>query len=279
VGIPLVYRVSNLRVGDAVYDVNFRNNFPSVVFGGETDFDAGGAVVAADALNGALNAASPVPKQVQSIVDGETFATGDAYSIPFARVSGDTISVESSGPFLSDIPPISSTWRITSNAADTTSKLSLADFSLLDGQVEPFELASADLIAGGGNARSAVTVGRVRVITADGHSFSLIYEITEPGWCLSEAHAHVAASLDQIPQTKTGNPKVGLFDYSQEGTGCQKSATFGPIAFGGVGGPFVVAAHAVVQTDGAERSETAWGAGVPFPGANWAMAIQIPGRD
>jgi hypothetical protein len=85
----------------------------------------------------------------------------------------------------------------------------------------------------------------------------------------------VAATAEQIPQTGNGNPKVGHFDYKDTSIDCQSTYTFGPISFGGVGSPFVVAAHAVVQTAGGGQSETAWGAGAPFPGSNWAMYIEV----
>lgn len=277
VGIPLVYRVSNLRVGDAVYDVNFRNNLPGVVFDGETDFDAAGATAAADALNAALNAANPIPRQTQSNIDGETQSSPEFYSIPFFRSGSDTVSVESSGPDLPDIPPASSTWRRTSDASATAGQaLSLADFSLLDGQVEPFELASADLIAGAGNARSAVTVGRVRAVTADGRSFSLIYEIEQPGWCLAEVHAHVADTIAGIPQTRRGNPKVGHFQYGEANVGCQGEYIVPGISLETVAGSFVVAAHANVERQEGDLVlyETAWAAGTPFPGQNWATYME-----
>jgi hypothetical protein len=278
-GLVFVSRVSNVRVGDAVYDVNFRLNFPSVVFGGETDFDSDGATAAADALNAVLNGAGPVPSRTQSTVSGETPVglQARAYSIPFARVGPDTIAVESSGPALPDIPPTSSTWRRTSDASDTANqKLSLADFSLLDGHVEPFELVSGDLIAGGGNAKSAVTVGNVRAVTPDGRSFSVIYQITEPGWCLTEVHVHVADTVGEVPQTRSGNPKVGQFAYRDANLGCRTEYTFPAISLGTLAGSFAVPAHAVVQRQLGDLTltETAWAAGTPFPGKSWATYME-----
>jgi hypothetical protein len=134
------------------------------------------------------------------------------------------------------------------------------------------------LIAGGGNPKSAVTVGAVSVQIGDGsNDLFVVYEITEPGWCLTEAHAHVASLVDLIPQTKKGNPQVGKFDYFDTNIACQMSYSFGPISLSGVGSPFVVAAHAVVQNEHLVRTETAWGAGTPFPGKNWATYIEVTG--
>jgi hypothetical protein len=100
------------------------------------------------------------------------------------------------------------------------------------------------------------------------------YTVTTP-WVLAEAHVALASTVAGIPQTKKGNPIPGRFPYS---------ATFDPelstytfvIPRSGLadGQQVVVAAHAVVQ---APRefggSQTGWGQGPTFPGANWAMYI------
>ena len=40
------------------------------------------------------------------------------------------------------------------------------------------------------------------------------YDLDE-GYNMSESQLHIATSLAGIPQTKTGNPKIGNFDYSE----------------------------------------------------------------
>ena len=54
----------------------------------------------------------------------------------------------------------------------------------------------------------------VGTVTAwdDGAYLYVRYSTTD-GWVLTETHLAVAASLDEIPQTKKGNPKVGKFSY------------------------------------------------------------------
>ncbi|MFX1233917.1 MAG: VWA domain-containing protein [Promethearchaeota archaeon] len=69
-----------------------------------------------------------------------------------------------------------------------------------------------DLIAGGGNPKSAIDVGDV-VIWND-EDFLYITYVTYGDWFISGTHLHVAADLGDIPQTKKGNPIPGHFDYN-----------------------------------------------------------------
>ncbi|MGB6371195.1 MAG: hypothetical protein WBF68_09250 [Atribacterota bacterium] len=71
-----------------------------------------------------------------------------------------------------------------------------------------------DLIAGGGNPKSAIDVGDV-LVWNDEDNLYVKYVITEGGWCLTETHLHVATTLEGIPQ-KNGNPPPGKFEYSTE---------------------------------------------------------------
>jgi len=71
-----------------------------------------------------------------------------------------------------------------------------------------------DLIAGGGNPKSAVDVGDVNVWN-DGDNLYVKYVVDASGWCLTETHLHVATSMEAIPQ-KNGNPPPGQFDYKTE---------------------------------------------------------------
>jgi len=69
---------------------------------------------------------------------------------------------------------------------------------------------------------------------------------TKNGWVLTETHLHVATSLKAIPQTKTGNPIPGKFNfkrYYNPGVTADSYAT-GPWPCGKT---LYIAAHAVVQ--------------------------------
>jgi len=57
-------------------------------------------------------------------------------------------------------------------------------------------------------------VGEVKVWN-DEINLYVKYIITDPEWCLTETHLHVATSLGDIPQ-KNGNPPPGKFDYKEE---------------------------------------------------------------
>lgn len=144
---------------------------------------------------------------------------------------------------------------------------------------------SSDLIAG-----QHTDVGDVLVWN---DSEALYVTIAGRGWCIGEAHLHVATSLDSIPQAR-GNPIPGRFEHKREGEctpGASKRVSLGSW---GVGTTLYIAAHAEVypwidsggsccpcppcgdlcdRCDCSGEGETAWGAGSPFPGANWATYI------
>ncbi len=88
-------------------------------------------------------------------------------------------------------------------------------------------------------------------------------------WGLTETHLSVATSLDDIPQTKSGNPIPGKFQYKTAYDPAITEFTYvidsGEWAEEGI--ELFIAAHAVVEWDG---YETAWGDGLDFPGRNWA---------
>jgi hypothetical protein len=108
---------------------------------------------------------------------------------------------------------------------------------------------------------------------------------TRNGWQLTETHLAIASTLAGIPQTKSGNPKVGNFPYQRSYNPSvtsdvyvfsldQLAVSLGFDRFTCGSSSFVVAAHAVVvQQDGSggvTARETGWGAGTGFPGGNWA---------
>jgi len=108
--------------------------------------------------------------------------------------------------------------------------------------------------------------GSVSVTLAASGQYEVTYR-TGGGWELREIHFHAACDPEGFPQTRSGNPKIGQFDYVFEGlSGTSFSFT---IASAECDGCIYYAAHAVVAD--AEGSETAWGAGEDFGGASWAM--------
>jgi len=134
-----------------------------------------------------------------------------------------------------------------------------------------------DLIADGRD--SAIDVGDV-LVWNDGDDLYVKYLITEPGWCLTETHLHVAESLELIPQ-KNGNPIPGKFEYKDEHN-CITVYTHEIPLVWSIDVPLCIAAHAKVQNDTVPVgwdsegnpisywTETGWGAGFEFPGKNWA---------
>lgn len=133
---------------------------------------------------------------------------------------------------------------------------------------EPF---ATDLIAGGGNPRSAKDVGDV-LVWNDGDTLYVRYALADGCGRLSETHLEVATSLEDIPQ-RNGNPPPGRFTWSMP-TGMASEQTYAiPLGDWGPGAEVLIAAHASVVRGSSRccRSETAWGAGEDFPGRNWAM--------
>jgi len=141
-------------------------------------------------------------------------------------------------------------------------------------QCPPYE---TNLIAG-----QNINVGTVTIEPGDGELL-VTYEITEPGWCMTESHLHVATAWEDIPQ-KNGNPVPGQFDYASYYDPCVTSDTYViPAEEGWCAEDYLyIAAHAVVRKQiGVDeygnpiyQIETAWGEGPNFPGKNWAMYIE-----
>lgn len=94
---------------------------------------------------------------------------------------------------------------------------------------------------------------------------------------LSETHLAVALSVDEISQTKTGNPKVGLFPFATLNNPpvSEQIYSINLSDYGyQEGDTLYIAAHAKVQLlngDGEViQEETAWADGANFSGNNWA---------
>lgn len=98
---------------------------------------------------------------------------------------------------------------------------------------------------------------------------------TDAPWCLAETHMHVVADDPALfPQTKTGNPKPGQFAYGMTHAPGTASYTYClPIAGLEEAEVLYFAAHAEVEqwvAGACLGAESAWAAGLGFPGANWA---------
>jgi hypothetical protein len=133
-----------------------------------------------------------------------------------------------------------------------------------------------DLIAG-----QHIDVGEVHIWNTEDNLY--VKYVTTDGWYLTGTHVHVCkyGGVDDPlmyfePMTKSGNPKVGRFDYHMSHPFVQEYTY--EIPWGeDWSETVVIAAHAEVvhiTEDGViDQDETAWAEGSGFPGRNWAMYI------
>jgi hypothetical protein len=180
-------------------------------------------------------------------------------------------------------------------APSPSQRATLAGFTLLEDRSVPSATCSSavvDLIAGQNQ-----DVGQVEIRGVNNDDDPYVDEVTvvysldsTNNYYFSEAHVHLATSVDQIPRTKNGNPIPGLFAYHSSDPGVVISADLKTITFTidvndrdwVCGQDVIVAAHASVYQQSAEggivNTETAWGAGTRFvQRGNWATysAIQL----
>ncbi len=96
--------------------------------------------------------------------------------------------------------------------------------------------------------------------------------VTAADWCLSEVHLHVATALEGIPQTKTGNPVPGHFEFESLHDCAAETTYMIPLTWATDTELFIAAQAEVsaVTPSGFAYSvylpEGAWGAGFDFPG-------------
>ncbi|MCD6218442.1 hypothetical protein J7L05_11390 [bacterium] len=109
-----------------------------------------------------------------------------------------------------------------------------------------------------------ITVGEV-IVTND-EEFIYVEFVTWDPWVLIETHVAVSDTLDGIPQTKKGSPKIGHFDYTID--------SFIELSQWPDATELYIAAHAVVHMLGENgevlQEETAWAKGEGFD-KSWAM--------
>lgn len=111
------------------------------------------------------------------------------------------------------------------------------------------------------------------------NTLTVKYNITEPGWEITQIHFVVKDDQDDIPQTRKGNMIPGQFPYSEsftEGvTGYTLTIPFGDFDAEGCDDTkdYYAAAHCVVQLldadDNVLQTETGWANGSITPGNNW----------
>jgi len=124
---------------------------------------------------------------------------------------------------------------------------------------------SVNLIAGQNE-----NIGEVKV--ANDGEYLYVEFVTDDPWVLVETHVAVYKNFSEIPQTKSGNPKVGQFAYDIDSLiplDCSWDTLY-------------IAAHAVVEkiVGGVTvQTETAWGEGPEFPGKSWAMYFTYTVQD
>jgi hypothetical protein len=127
-----------------------------------------------------------------------------------------------------------------------------------------------DLLAG-----KTLDVGDV-LVWNDTDYLYVKYAVTG-SWCIGEVHLHIATAPGDIPQTGSGNPKPGLFDYKAD-LGCAPETTFVIPLTWDPGVEVYIAAKAEVYGSPSPDSratyympEGTWADGIGFPGENWAM--------
>lgn len=110
----------------------------------------------------------------------------------------------------------------------------------------------------------------------------ITYQTTDD-WYLEEIHFWIGTSLNQMPQTQTGNPQIGHFPYKFNNLNTQKFSFTIPFSILNVNcnnlNEYFVAAHASVfrlSNNVVVQGETAWGKGERITRkGNWAMYFKI----
>lgn len=144
------------------------------------------------------------------------------------------------------------------NEMDTT--------GLIKPKLETDTCTEIDLIAG-----QYYDAGSV-IVTEDEQYLYITYT-AENNWKIKATHMY-AGVCDDIPQTRSGNPKVGVFDYGTEHSEGTNEVVYA-IEKEFFDECFCVAAHAEVvlvdESGNVIQEETAWGEGPQFDGNSWAM--------
>jgi len=110
------------------------------------------------------------------------------------------------------------------------------------------------------------------IVTTDGENLIITYS-TNGDWIIGATHMSIGDCAEQeIPQTGSGNPKVGHFEHSSEHPEGTNEVVY-LISLEAVSENSCFAAHAEVT--GPTGGETAWAQGIEFDGNSWAMYVQM----
>lgn len=131
------------------------------------------------------------------------------------------------------------------------------------------EIESTTLYAG-----QHLDVGWVHISNSEDMIF-VTYDLNHTSWSLQETHLFIGSEED-IPYTKSGNPKIGHFPYHEEQDDTSSKEYTFAVPKVETEGCVVIIAHAVIENDGDVRStETAFAYGHEneFPGKRWGWFI------
>lgn len=222
-----------------------------------------GNPVSINTINNGSNSGSYIDN-----TDGSNDTQMDGYT----TVLTCTSSVDASGP---------NTMKLA--IADTSDRV-LDSWVLLEGDsltiAEPDCPAQAVPLL----ADQDTDIGTV-LVAEDEDSLNVTYTTTGD-WYMSETHLHVAEDCEDVPQTGSGNPKVGQFEYStSHDPAVQEYTVEIPLDSDWKSGDSLcIAAHAAVFQDhndngtyesDFDREETAWGDGERFTErGNWATYFE-----
>ena len=126
-----------------------------------------------------------------------------------------------------------------------------------------------------------IEVGRLSV-SNDEDNLYVTYEVDAP-WFIKGTHLYVG-HCEEIPQTKSGNPKIGHFPYGDDDISPLSGTYTETIPLTDLGACYCVVAHAeVVKKDGRGRviqKETAFGFGdTEFRGNRWGWYFEYCTRE
>ena len=103
------------------------------------------------------------------------------------------------------------------------------------------------------------------------------YQIDDPDWSLTQTHLAIADTVENIPQTKKGNPIPGKFEFNESHDYVKEYIYIFEVNSCPLSQQVIIAAHAeVVQSTASPYSsvETAWADGEEFAGRNWATYMR-----
>ena len=140
-----------------------------------------------------------------------------------------------------------------------------------------------------GNAKNHEECGTVTIDHShSAYRYFTVHFETSGDWEMTETNLAVANSYEDLPQTKSGNPKIGNFPYSGDHDPAVTYVKYtidmedylGKTYIEGRGwryvGTYYFAAHAVVYNTEEDREETSWAnTGDSFTGNSWALYFTV----